>query len=352
MLGADAVRAVSQGGIAILLLSGHAQLWHLIVSSAVWGTAAAFFTPASTGIVPEVVDPSRLQQANALMGLTRNVVGLGAPTLAGVLVATVGTGTVFAVDSASFVVSALFLLRLPIPDVPNRSEMTSFVRALADGWQELRTRTWLWASILAFCAWNIGIAVFFVLGPVVVSDDLGGARDWGVIMSGSAVGSLIGGAIALRWTPSRPLVVVFGVTLASALQLVLLVPPAPVLVLAGAAVLAMIGVTIAMVTWTTTLQEHVPPHALARVSAYDWLGSLVVMPLGFALAGPVASVIGLETTLIGAAVLMVGAGLAALAVPSVRAVRRRDLDMAPVTPYRTDYLEPQAPLEAEVSVHG
>ena len=300
MLWSDAVRFVSQGAIAVLLLTGHAQLWQLFVSSAVWGTAAAFFTPASTSVVPETVSPARLQQANALLGLTRGVVGLGAPTLAGILIATVGTGIVFAIDSASFLVSALFLLRLPLPTLPIRLGQTSFLRELADGWQELKTRTWLWASIIAFGALNMGVAVFFVLGPLVVFRDLGGARDWGLIMSGSAAGALVGGAIALRWKPSRPLVVVFGITLFSAVQLLLLVPPAPLIAMVAAAVLSMIGVTIGTVVWTTTLQEHIPPRALARVSAYDWLGSLVSVPIGFALAGPVACpVAGLERRLIG-----------------------------------------------------
>lgn len=349
MLCSDAVRFVSQGTIAVLLLSGHAQLWHLVVSSAVWGTAAAFFTPASTAVVPETVSPGRLQQANALLGFTRGIVGLGAPTLAGVLIATVGTGVVFAVDSVSFLVSALFLLQLPLPKLPSHREQMTFLRSLADGWQELRARTWLWASIIAFGALNIGLAVFFVLGPLVVFKELGGARDWGLIMSGSAAGALLGGAIAIRWKPSRPLVVVFGITLLSALQLLLLVPPAPVIAMAGAATLAMTGVTIAMVVWTTTLQEHIPPRALARVSAYDSLGSLVVMPLGFALAGPVAAVAGLDATLIGAAVLMFVAGLGALAVPSVRAVRRREFELS-VPASIVPELGPSEPAQRPVEV--
>src|SRR5207247_9960925 len=127
MLWSDAIRAVSQGAIAVLMFTGHAQLWQLVISSAVWGTAAAFFTPASTAVVPETVSPGRLQQANALLGLTRGVVGLGAPTLAGILVATVGTGIVFAIDSASFLVSALFLLRLPLPAVPELLGRASFL---------------------------------------------------------------------------------------------------------------------------------------------------------------------------------------------------------------------------------
>jgi MFS family permease len=351
MLWSDAIRAVSQAAIAVLLLSGHAQLWHLIVSSAVWGTAAAFFTPASTSVVPETVSPARLQQANALLNLTRNVVGLGAPTLAGILIATTGTGIVFAIDSASFLVSALFLFKLPLPALPLLPRQTTFVRELADGWQELKTRSWLWASIIAFGALNIGLAAFFVLGPVVVYHELGGARDWGLIMSGSAAGALIGGVTALRWKPSRPLVAVFGITLLTALQLVLLVPPATTLALAGAAMLAMIGLSIGTVVWTTTLQEHIPSRALARVSAYDSLGSLVVVPIGFALAGSVASVAGLDPTLIGAAVVMFAAGVAALAVPSVRAVRRRDLEPSGDVPPTASPPSPSKPVERGIEVY-
>jgi MFS family permease len=347
MLCADAIRAVSQGAIAVLLLTGHAQLWQLFVSSAVWGTAAAFFAPASTSVVPETVSRGRLQQANALLSLTRGVVGLGAPALAGILIATVGTGIVFAIDSASFLVSAFFLLLLPLPTLPMRLGQASFLRELADGWQELKTRTWLWASIIAFAALNMGVAV------LVVHRDLGGARDWGLILSGSAAGVLVGASVALRWKPSRPLVVVFGITLFSGVQLLLLVPPAPAIVMIAAAVLSMTGVTIGTVMWTTTLQEHVPPRALARVTAYDFLGSVVSVPIGFALAGPIASVAGFNATLIGAAVLMFGAGLAALAVPSVRAVRRRDHEEAaleePAVALRQG---PGDPLERVGAIHS
>ncbi|MDQ3824157.1 MAG: MFS transporter, partial [Actinomycetota bacterium] len=297
MLASDAVRAISQGAIAVLLLTGHASVWNLVVSSAVWGTAAAFFTPASTGIVPATVTPARLQQANALMALTRNVIGLGAPALSGILVAAVGTGVVFAIDSASFLVSAAFLLRLDLPKrALERGER--FFDELRGGWRELTARTWLWVSVVGFGFWNVGLAVFFVLGPLVTARELGGARDWGLVMSGSAVGALTGGAVALRYRPTRPLVTVWVVTLTSSFQLLLLVPPAPAVVMALAAVVAMIGVSISIAVWTTTLQEHVPDRALSRVSAYDWLGSLVAMPLGYALAGPAAETIGVDTTLV------------------------------------------------------
>ena len=172
-------------------------------------------------------------------------------------------------------------------------------------------------------------------------------------MSGSAAGALVGGAIALRWKPSRPLVVVFGITLFSAVQLLLLVPPAPLIAMVAAAVLSMTGVTIGTVVWTTTLQEHVPPRALARVTAYDFLGSVVSVPIGFALAGPIASLAGFNATLIGAAVLMFTAGLAALAVPSVRAVRRRDHEEAAIAEPAVPLLHgPGDPLEPVRVIHS
>jgi predicted MFS family arabinose efflux permease len=142
-------------------------------------------------------------------------------------------------------------------------------------------------------------------------------------MTGSSVGAVLGGAVALRWKPDRPLITMFSLTTVSSLQIILLVPPAPAWLLALAAMLAMFSVSISVVLWTTTLQEQIPARALSRVSAYDWLGSLVAMPVGYALAGPIASGVGVNATLIGAAFLMVAACLAALSVPSLRAVRRR-----------------------------
>jgi MFS family permease len=323
MLTTDVVRAVTQGTIAVLLLSHDAAVWNLAVSSAVWGAASAFFVPASTGVVPSTVSAGRLQQANALTALTRNAIGVGAPVVSGLLVASFGSGVVFAIDAASFVASAFFLLRLHLPKSVER-EPPHFVSDLAAGWRELVARTWLWISIIAFSVWNLALAVFFVLGPLVFSRELGGARDWGLVMTGSSVGAVLGGTIALRWKPSHPLAALFTVTLVAPLQLLLLVPPAPAWGEALAALAAMMSVSTAVVLWTTTLQEQIPARALSRVSAYDWLGSLVAMPAGYALAGPISSGVGVDATLVGAACVMGGACLAALFVPSLRDVRRRE----------------------------
>ena len=98
----------------VLILVGSAEIWHLAVAGAVSGGAQAFFGPASTALVPDTVSPARLQQANALVGMTGSGAELFGPALSGVLVAAVGPGWVFAVDAASFALSAVFLLAMRV----------------------------------------------------------------------------------------------------------------------------------------------------------------------------------------------------------------------------------------------
>jgi MFS family permease len=323
MLTSDLARAASQATVAVLLITEQAEVWHLLVASLVYGSAAAFFNPASTGLLPSVVSADRLQQANALMNLTRAATYVGGPALSGALVAGVGPGWVFAIDAATFVVSAAFLalLRVPRTAIPARKR---FLADLTEGWAELRARTWAWACIAFFSIFNLAIAFFYVLGPVVSEDELGGASDWGLIMAGAGVGSLLGTTLALRLRPRRPLLFGLSLSLMTPLQLFALVGPAPVALIALAALFGLAAVYLGNALWLTTLQERVPPHALSRVTAYDWMGSELFMPIGYVIAGPLAGALGRDATLVAAGTVLVLAGLAVVSVPSVRNLSRLD----------------------------
>jgi MFS family permease len=179
MLGADVIRGGAQAVLAVVLLSGTARLWQLLLLSAVYGAANAFFRPASTAVVPHTVSVDRLQQANALMGLSRSGVGIVGPAIAGVLVATIGAGWVFVVDSATFAVSALTLALLGLSAPRARGAREPFLKELRDGWREVAARQWLWVSILYFSISNVALGPLFVLGPVVAKASLGGASAWG-----------------------------------------------------------------------------------------------------------------------------------------------------------------------------
>jgi hypothetical protein len=161
-----------------------------------------------------------------------------------------------------------------------------------------------------------------VLGPVIVDRDLGGAAAWGFIQTTGAVGAVVGGAIALRWKPARPLVVSSLIMLLAAARSLSLIPPLSVAAIALAAAAALVAIIVSNTLWETVLQQRVPQASLSRVSSYDWMVSLVFQPIAFAVVGPLAAVIGEDTTLVLAASIGVLANLAALLVPGIRNMRR------------------------------
>jgi MFS family permease len=332
MLASDVVRALAQAFVATVFLLDVAELWHLLVAGFVYGVAQAFFLPASTALIPETVSPARLQQANALMTLTRSALFVGGPALGGLLVSAFGPGWVFAIDSATFMVSAMFLAFLGVRGAV--VERHPFLADLRAGWREVKTRSWVWASLLFFCVWNFASAPFYVLGPFIVADELGGASNWGIILAGSGLGSIVGGVIALRLRPNRPLVAAYALCLATALPPLSLIGPLPTLAIAAATFLSLAATTLGNTLWVTTLQERIPRTSLSRVSAYEWAVSLVFLPVGYAVAGPLADLLGADATLAIAGGMLAVATLAVLSVAGVRGVRRTEHEphQAPPSP--------------------
>ncbi|MEX1156974.1 MAG: MFS transporter [Chloroflexota bacterium] len=322
MVGCDVVRTVAEVVLAVLLLTGTAEVWHLVLVVTVVGGAGAFFVPASSGLVPQVISPGRLQEANALMGLSRNATGIFGPPIAGLLVVGFGTGIVFLVDAATFAVSAvsLLMLRVPARGAPP-AEHPRFLADLAEGWREVTSRPWLLAAISTFAVTNMASAPIFILGPVVADTQLGGAAAWGFILTGGAIGGLVGSVLALRIRPRRPLMVGFAISIAQALPLLAFAVPLPVVLIAIALFVSLTSIQLANTWWFTLLQQHIPERARSRVSSYDWLVSLVFQPAGYMLAGPLSSLAGLATTLLGAAGLSIVANLRAASLRSIREVR-------------------------------
>jgi len=327
MVACDIVRAAAQAIVAPLLITGNAEPWHLIALALVMGSAAAFFTPASVGFMPQVVSRARLQQANALVSISQSATHIFGPLLAGLIVATIGPGWAFAIDGVSFLMSAGFLLAMrPTPAVV--PERRSFIAELADGWREVVSRRWVVASIATFSLSNVSLGSFQVLGPLVADRELGGAAAWGLIVTGGAVGGVLGGAVSLRWRPARPLVAGFLLMILAQIELLLLIPPFPAMAVAGGAALTFAGIVISNTFWDTMLQQHIPPHALSRVSSYDWMGSLTFQPIAYAAIGPLTEAIGVDRALIVAAAIGVAANAGVLLVPSVRGLRRMAGDAA------------------------
>lgn len=326
MIASDVVRTASQALVAVLLLTGSAEVWMLVVLSAVYGTAAAVFMPALIGLIPQTVPPDRLQEANALLGVTRSLATVGGPALAGVVIALAGPGEAIALDAATFAVSAACLLALrPRPrsaDAPEPDE-ARFGRRLRAGWAEVRARPWLASGLGAIAAYHVFVLpAVYILGPALAARELDGASSWAVIVACFGVGTVVGNLLAMRLPIGRPVLVAALALLVAGTQAVIISSGLGTAGIAALEVPAGIAVSLFFTLWDTSIQEQVAPAAVSRVSSYDFAASLGLMPLGMAVAGPVADGIGLQTTL----AVMSGAGMLAallwLAVPDVRRVRR------------------------------
>jgi Transmembrane secretion effector len=327
MLTADVARFGAQGTVALLVLTHHAHIWEIVILQAVSGTASAFFNPASTGLTPMTVSPERLQQANALRGLSMASTGIIGSVISGALVAGVGAGWALALDAASFAVSAFFLAQLRLPPHVTLPPQ-SFLSDLREGWREFSSRTWVWVIVLAASVGNMMSSVFVVLGALVAKQSLGGAGAWAGILASLGIGSLIGGFVALRIHVRRPLFFGSSALAFLPLPIALLALRAPIVVIGAGALLAGIGNMIFNSLWETSLQQHVPAAALSRVSAYDWFGSLAFQPIGLVIAGPTAAAIGVSTTLWIAAAGSLTVAALSVATPSVR--RLEALPAAPL----------------------
>jgi len=317
MVAADLVRVGSQGAMAALLIAGWAEVWMLALVAGVTGAATGFFSPASTGLLPEVVLAEQLQPANGLRASAVSTGEILGPVLGGVLVAAAGAGWAIAIDAVTFAVSAacLAMLRIPTRVAAQRS---SFVADLRQGWVAFRSRRWVWTFVLCFAIGNLLWGAWGVLGPIVADRDLGGAAAWGTILTAVGVGALAGSLLATRVKPRRPLLFAALADGIFTLPLAFMAATTSVPLIACGAALSGAGMALAISVWETTLQRHIPGESLSRVSSYDWFGSLAFYPLGLAIWGPVAAAIGVSTSLWLAFVLAVVATVALISVPDIR----------------------------------
>jgi MFS family permease len=327
MIAADAGRAVVQAVMATLLLTGTAEIWMLAVLAGLFGIGESFFGPAMVGLIPQTVETARLQQANALFGLVQNAGMVIGPALAGVLIALTGTGQAIAIDSLTFVVSALCLSRLRSADLTvadgGQDGPHGILEGLRTGWVIVRDSGWLLPGIGALVAYTVFVLPsIFVLGPVLAEQSLNGASSWAIITTAFGIGAVAGSVLAYRVRFERTLVACFGAMLVACSQGAILASGLGVPGIAACEAAAGIGVSLFFTLWDLTVQQQVPPEATARVSAYDWAAAAGLMPIGLLISGPIAATIGLETTMRAGTVIGVVAALACLSVPAVRRVRR------------------------------
>jgi MFS family permease len=317
MVSADVSRLATQGALAALLITGEPSIAAIAVLSGLSGLATGFFEPASTGLMPALVAPERLQQANGLRATAMAGGEIAGPVLAGALVAAAGAGYALAVDAVTFGISALLLAGLRLPPRVRR-EASTFVADLREGWGAFRSRPWVWSIVASASIGNVLWGAWSSLGPVVAEADLGGAAVWGGVLGAMGVGALAGALAGIRVRPRRPLVLSLCASSLFAAPLAMLGAGVPAALVGFGALLAGAGMMLGGSIWESTLQRRVPAESLSRVSSYDWFGALAFRPAGLIVWGPIAAAIGVHTALWVAAVLLLTTILAPLAVRQVR----------------------------------
>ncbi|SED52953.1 Predicted arabinose efflux permease, MFS family [Streptomyces sp. 2112.3] len=324
MVAANALSCVSQGLFALLVLTGEPRLWQMAVLAALGGTGQAFFAPASEGMVLAGVSGDQAGRAFAVFRMGMNGANIGGTALGGALVAAVGPGWVLAVDSVSFAVAGLLRAFLDVGKVAVRAPEGGVLHDLRDGWREVVSRPWLWTVVVQFSLVNAVVsAAEAVYGPLVAEQHLGGPEPWGLALAAFGAGTVGGALMMTRVKPHRLLLTgslcVFPLALPSAALAVPLPATGLGVIMFGTG----IAVEVFSVAWMTALHQEIPAEKFSRVSSYDWLGSLAMVPLATALAGPVQDLIGRQGALWGCSAVIVLLTGAVLCVPDVRRLTRR-----------------------------
>jgi len=337
MVAANTLNCVSQGLFALLVLAGDPQLWQMMLLTALCGTGQAFFSPAAEGMLMSSVSGEQASRAFALFRMSTQGAAIGGAALGGAMIAAMDPGWVLAVDAAAFAVAGALRAFLDVSHIPEREPGGGLLADLRDGWKEFTGRPWLWAIVAQFSVVVAAVgAAEAVYGPLVARDELGGARPWGFALAAFGVGSLAGALLMMRWKPRRLLLAgtlcVFPLALPSAgLAVPLSATWLCVVMFVSGTAIEVFGVS-----WMTAMHQEIPEEKLSRVSAYDWFGSVAMVPVATALAGPVESLVGRSQALWGCASLVVLVTAAVLFVPDVRNLTRRtesvEVAAAPLVP--------------------
>ncbi|WP_406509572.1 MFS transporter [Streptomyces sp. NBC_00212] len=324
MVAANTLNFLSQGAFALLVLTGDPKLWQMMALTALGGVGQAFFGPASEGMLMSSVSGREAGRAFALYRMAMHGAGIGGAALGGALIAVFGAGWVLAIDAAAFAVAGALRAFLDVSHIPPREAGGGMISDLREGWREFVTRPWLWSIVVQFSVVNAVVAAAeAVYGPLVARDELGGPGPWGLALAAFGVGTFCGALLMMRWKPRRLLLAgslcVFPLALPSAALAV----PLPVATLAAVMLVTGVSIEVFGVSWMTALNQEIPEEKLSRVSAYDWLGSIAMVPLATALAGPAQNAVGRTSALWGCSALIVLLTAAVLCVPDVRRLTRR-----------------------------
>ncbi len=309
--------------IGISFILGWPSIWLLVVVGLLAGLLNGVWYPAFSGMIPIIVPEAKRQGANAALGFGSNIAFMLGTVSGGIVVATLGPGYALAVDAVTFFIAGALvypLRKLPQPGQVSDGESISFLSELKLGWVEFKSRSWLVAIVMAFAFINAAVeALWAVLGALQAATAYGnGPAVWSLLLGAMSIGFLLGTIVANKMRPKHPLTILMLLMLALPLYLAAYATAQPLWIVFCAATAMGIAQDVFYVMWSTVMQQNIPEDKLSRVTSYDTFGSFLIGPLGMLVAGPLALIYGVSSTMLWTAGLSLVAIIGALLVPSVR----------------------------------
>ena len=316
--GSDIIGSVLVAVSAISLIAGFSSILLLAVMGALFGVLNALWWPAMSGVLPEILPKEKLQEGNAIIGLMSNIGVVFGTLLGGVIVTLTSPGWALLIDGATFFIAGLIVWNLKL-DAKSRIESPGIISDLRVGWREFISRSWLVTMVIAFAFINMAFdSMITILGPLNFSDPETGPRNWSYNLAGLTIGMMIGGIIVLKFKFKHPLFVSMILVAISGIWDFALAFDLSLAISIAAGIFSGIAVEIFLVTWSTSMQTHIPEESFSRVNAYDSLGSYGFAPLGIIIAGPLAEAFSVNSILFATGSITLLASAVALSVKSVR----------------------------------
>jgi DHA3 family tetracycline resistance protein-like MFS transporter len=317
MLLSDVLRAIVVSSVAALAFSQRLEIWHIYVASVLFGFVNAFFEPAYMATVPEITPRELLPSANSLTSLSREITGVIGPALGAAFVALGGTATAFALDALSFLISAACLVFIPAipPSADTAPRATGVVRDLRAGLGIVFRTPWLWITIAIFALVNVTASgPRSVALPFLVEQNLGASvGTLGLLFSIESAGLVLGSIwLGRKAQLRRRGLIAYGGSLVGGLMILLVGLPIGLIGVALALLIHGLMLALFGLVWTNTLQEMVPREMMGRVASVDMLGSFVLLPIGFGVAGWATDLVGAPTVFVAGGaltMLLIGLGL-------------------------------------------
>jgi len=317
---------------ATYFFTGHVPLAVMLIANINFGLMWGIFWPAMSGVMPALLPEEKLQQGNAIQNLIQNGAMILGAAVGGVIVSSLGSAWALTIDAATFLVAGLivFSFRQVAPD---RSESeASMFDDLRHGWKMFFSYPWIVTGVFCFSSivmiWSMGENV---LGPLIALKHFDGPKSWSLVLSGEAIGYVVGSLIALKVKVKYPMRFLTIITFTISIYMWTLARPQSIWFIAIAAFAWGVTLDLWATLWTTAMQRQVPPDALSRVSAFDAMGTMLLRPVGLALGAPLAAAIGITRALEAGVALTVLCILAMALVPDFRNMKMPSLNISQET---------------------